>query len=285
MLLIEANRVVSADQILDRVWGEAPPQRARAAVHGYLCRLRRVLTEMDGVGLVRQPGGYALTADPMTVDLLKFRKLVAEAREAEEGGTALALFDRALRLWRGDLVAGHDSAWLNDVRHGVALERLAAELDRNDLVLDRGGHAGLLAELTASASAHPLDERIAGQLMLALYRCGRQAGALDVYERLRRLLAEELGASPHPGTARSARADPDHGSGPGRTRAREGGRTARPAADPASAARATAVVHRAGPPARRARRGHARAVRPGGHRDDQRCRRPRQDVAGSAVGP
>ncbi|MDA0644143.1 AfsR/SARP family transcriptional regulator [Nonomuraea ferruginea] len=196
VLLIEANRVVSADQILDRVWGEAPPQRARAAVHGYLCRLRRVLTEMDGVGLVRRPGGYALTADPMTVDLLKFRKLVAEAREAEEGGTALALFDRALRLWRGDLVAGHDSAWLNDVRHGVALERLAAELDRNDLVLDRGGHAGLLAELTASASAHPLDERIAGQLMLALYRCGRQAGALDVYERLRRLLAEELGAGP-----------------------------------------------------------------------------------------
>ncbi|MGW0805461.1 BTAD domain-containing putative transcriptional regulator [Nonomuraea sp. NPDC002799] len=199
VLLVEANHAVSADQILDRVWGDRPPQRARAAVHGYLSRLRRALTAVDdAVALVRRPCGYALTVDPMAVDLLTFRRLAAEARAAREGDTALALFDRALGLWRGDPLAGLDSPWLNGVRHGLVMERLVAELDRNDLALDRGRHAGLLAELTARAAAHPLDERVAGQLMLALYRCGRQADALDGYERLRRLLADELGASPAP---------------------------------------------------------------------------------------
>ncbi|MEU4223514.1 BTAD domain-containing putative transcriptional regulator [Nonomuraea sp. NPDC026600] len=198
VLLIEANRTVSADQILDRVWGDLPPQRAHSAVHGYMCRLRRALTALDAVGLVRRPGGYVLTVDPMAVDLLRFRRLTAEARAAEESATALALFDRALGLWRGDPLAGLDSPWLNGIRHGLAMEHLAAELDRNDLALACGRHAGLLAELTARAAAHPLDERVTAQLMLVLYRCGRQGDALDFYDRLRRQLAEELGACPAP---------------------------------------------------------------------------------------
>ncbi|MGI5286208.1 BTAD domain-containing putative transcriptional regulator [Nonomuraea polychroma] len=110
--------------------------------------------------------------------------------------TGLALFNRALRLWRGDPLTGLDSPWLNGIRHGLAMEHLVAELDRNDLALARGRHAGLLTELTARAAAHPLDERVTAQLMLVLYRCGRQGDALDVYDLLRRQLAEELGACP-----------------------------------------------------------------------------------------
>ena len=195
-LLIEANRPVPVDQLVDRVWADRPPQRAHNAVSGYLSRLRQVLAPAEGVQIARQPGGYLLKVDPMSVDLHRFHALLAQARATERAEDAGALFEQALRLWRGEAFATLDTPWLNAVRNALDAARLAAEQDRNDIALDRGQHASLLGELTASAAAHPLDERLAGQLMLALYRCGRQADALEAYQQVRQRLVEELGTDP-----------------------------------------------------------------------------------------
>ena len=197
LLAVDANRVVPVDQLLDRVWGDRLPQRARGTLRSYLSRLRRALAATSEVEIVRRPGGYVLTVDPMAVDLHRFPRLVAEAR-ASDDETAATLFEQALALWRGDAFAMLDTPWLNNVREAVNQERLSAELDRNDLVLGNGQHAKLVGELRNRASEHPLNERLARQLMLALYRCGRQAEALDTYQRVRVRLIEELGADPSP---------------------------------------------------------------------------------------
>jgi DNA-binding SARP family transcriptional activator len=183
------------DQLIDRVWSQHPPQRARETLRSYLSRLRHVLPA-DEVGFVRRPGGYVLTVDPMAVDLHRFDHLVAEAGATDRVETAVALLSQALGLWRGEPFATMDTPWLNTLREGVERRWLAATLDRNDLVLDLGHHAALLTDLIACAAGHPLDERLAGQLMLALYRSGRQADALATYRQMRVRLAEELGTDP-----------------------------------------------------------------------------------------
>jgi DNA-binding SARP family transcriptional activator/tetratricopeptide (TPR) repeat protein len=193
-LLVDANRLVPVDVLVDRVWGEQVPHRARNAVAGYVSRLRQVLP--DGVRITGRQGGYVLTADPLSVDLHRFDHLVARARF--EPDRASALLTEALGLWRGEPFSTLDTPWLAGVRSGLESRRLAALLDRNDLALDQGRHTELLAELEAAAAASPLDERLAGQLMLALYRSGRQADALLRYEQVRVRLAEELGTDPGP---------------------------------------------------------------------------------------
>ncbi|WP_162184778.1 AfsR/SARP family transcriptional regulator [Allokutzneria albata] len=195
-LLVEANRPVSAEQLIERVWGDCPPTSARNALHGYLARLRTA-----GLEINRSPGGYVLVADERSVDLHRFRQLLAQARSAEDE-RALALYDQALELWHGEPFAGLDTAWLTTVRTTLEAERAAAELDHTDVRLRCGQHADLVLPLTARAEQHPLDERLAGQLMLALYRCGRQAEALTRYEYVRNCLAEELGTDPGPALRR-----------------------------------------------------------------------------------
>ncbi|MGI5502632.1 BTAD domain-containing putative transcriptional regulator [Lentzea sp. CA-135723] len=193
VLLVEAGRLVPVDVLVDRVWGTRAPHRARNAVAGYVSRLRQVLT--DGVRIVGKQGGYVLTADPMSVDLHRFDALVREARSSAD---ALRLLDEALGLWRGEPFSTVDTPWLADVRAAAVARRFAATLDRNDLLLAQGKHAELLAELEATAAAFPLDERVAAQVMLALYRSGRQADALLRYDGIRVRLADELGADPGP---------------------------------------------------------------------------------------
>jgi DNA-binding SARP family transcriptional activator/tetratricopeptide (TPR) repeat protein len=197
-LLVDANRAVPTDQLVERVWGGQLPQRARNTLSGYLSRLRGLLAGAGDVAITREPTGYLLTVDPAAVDLHRFRQLVAEARGHPAAATAAALLDQALGLWRGEPFATLDTPWLTDVRHALEAERLSVLLDRNDLALGLGRHAGLLAELSGLAAAHPLDERLAGQLMLALYRSGRQAEALHRYQQIRCRLAEELGVDPSP---------------------------------------------------------------------------------------
>ena len=197
-LLVEANHPVSADQLVDRVWGEQPPLRARDTLYSYLSRLRHALATVNEVSLMRQYGGYVLTVDPPAVDLHRFHHLVTQARGAQSEDDALSLFEQALGLWQGEAFAGLDTAWLNSQRDGLERERLAVELDRNDLQLRGGQHPWLLTGLSTQAAAHPLDERLAGQLMLALYRCGRQADALEHFHQMRLRLAEELGIDPGP---------------------------------------------------------------------------------------
>jgi DNA-binding SARP family transcriptional activator len=196
VLLVEANRTVTIDHLIDRVWADHPPQRARGAVYNYLSRLRQALAACTDISISRQPGGYVLTVDPLAVDVYRFHDLIRQARAADDNEIAAALFDEALRLWRGEAFATVDTPWLNGIREALEKERLAAELDRNELGLGR--HTSLLAGLSTAATARPLDERLVGQLMLALYRSGRQADALAHYERIRRCLADELGADPSP---------------------------------------------------------------------------------------
>ncbi|WP_330177276.1 tetratricopeptide repeat protein [Streptomyces sp. NBC_01498] len=199
-LLADAGQVVRADALVERVWGERMPRRGREALYGYVSRLRRALPAPE-VDIVREQGGYRLSVhggstDTGTIDLRRFRELTHRARATDPGERAAVLWEEALGLWRGDAFAGADTPWFNAQRSLLDAERLAARLDLAETRLRLGQHAGMAAELAARAERHPLDERVAGQLMLALYRCGRQAEALERYERIRRLLAEEMGVDP-----------------------------------------------------------------------------------------
>ncbi|MEV4548302.1 AfsR/SARP family transcriptional regulator [Nonomuraea wenchangensis] len=195
-LLVEPDQPVSADQMVERVWGDRAPHQAKGTLRTYLSRLRAALA--GEAEIARRAGGYVLTLDPENVDLHRFHRLVARARATPEGPAAIDLFDQALALWRGEPFAELDTPWIRAVRTEAENERIRAELDRTDLLLRHGRHHELLAALTTQTAERPLDERLAGQLMLALYRNGRQADALDRYQNLRTHLAEELGADPSP---------------------------------------------------------------------------------------
>ncbi|MFC8798438.1 BTAD domain-containing putative transcriptional regulator [Promicromonospora sp. NPDC057138] len=188
--------MVSLDQLVDRVWGATPPPSARQTLHSYISRLRGVLRDEGGPLLARRSGGYVLAVDESTVDLHRFRALVTRAKQADDD--AAALWQDAMSLWRGEPFSGLDSDWLRSVAVRLEAERLAAVLDHNDLLLRCGEHARLVASIEDAARAHPLDERLAGQLMLALYRSGRQADALAHYRMVQQQLADDLGSDPGP---------------------------------------------------------------------------------------
>ncbi len=192
VLLLEVNRPVTADELIGRVWADRPPHRARNALSAYVSRLRQLMTDVPGVHIGRKVGGYVLTADAPTVDLHEFRDLVRRARAAD----AVELYEQALGLWRGEPLAAIDTPWFDDVRASLLAERFAVELERNDAALRAGRHADVLVALVDAVRAHPLDERLAGQLMLAQYRSGRQADALETFQRMRERLLDELGVDP-----------------------------------------------------------------------------------------
>ncbi|MBY8850443.1 AfsR/SARP family transcriptional regulator [Saccharothrix longispora] len=195
-LLVDANRVVTADQLLDRVWGARVPLRGKSNLHSYVSRLRAALADLGDVAIVHRSGGWVLEVDPARVDLHRFRDLLARARSAPEPAAGLGAIDEALGLWRGEAFSGLDTPWVVAARDMVDGERWIAELERTDLALRLGRHTDLLPELAARTAEHPLDERVAAQYLLALARGGRQAEALAHYERVRSRLAEELGADP-----------------------------------------------------------------------------------------
>ncbi|MEO3757395.1 BTAD domain-containing putative transcriptional regulator [Mycobacterium sp. B14F4] len=195
-LLVDVNHAVSTDQLIDRVWADEPPHNARNALAAYMSRLRNLFADIDDVQILRQPGGYLLSTNASTVDLHRFRRLVSSAREATDPAEAAALFDEALQLWRGEPFASLDTPWLSEIRNSLEVERFSVVLDRNDAALAAGRHAQIVGELTAALLAHPLDERLAAQLMLAQYRSGRQAQALDTFRQMRDRLVEELGVDP-----------------------------------------------------------------------------------------
>ena len=182
-LLLRANEVVGQDRLVDALWGESPPATAVTALHGYVSRLRRLL---GAARLETRPPGYVLHVAPDELDLHRFRDLLAQDRHAE-----------ALALWRGPALA--DLAFEDFAQGEIArLEelRLSALEGRFERELADGRHAELVGELAAAVRAHPLRERLAGQLMLALYRSGRQAEALAAYSEARTTLVEELALEP-----------------------------------------------------------------------------------------
>lgn len=200
LLMTEVNRPLSLDTLIDRVWGTAPPPRASATLYSYISRLRALratLPHQEEWDLVRSSAGYTLRADESLVDLARFRSLADQARgaSAEE---AKGRYEEALALWRGRPFAGLTSDWLDAYRGSLEAEHLRVRLEHHELLLDEGRHADLVPALTALASEHPLDERVAHQHILALYRSGRHAAALTAYEELRGQLAEALGVDPGP---------------------------------------------------------------------------------------
>ena len=197
VLLIEPNRVVAVDQLVERIWGVAmAPRDPRSVLRTYLWQLRRALAAVADVALVHQAPGYKLRVDEQWVDLHRFRAMRAQANRTDEYDHAAVLLEQALGLWQGETFGALDTPWLASVRAVMESERYAAERDLTDLQLRLGRHGTLSARLSSQVSSHPLDERLSGQLMLALFRDGRPADALGEYQRLRARLADELGTDP-----------------------------------------------------------------------------------------
>lgn len=192
-LLLHANEVVSADRLLDEVWFDLPEHGA-AAVHTQISRLRKVL----GDRLVSSGRGYALRVEPQELDLQRVRALLAEAGAAESHAERARLLREAEALWVGDPLRDVDapfvpgeSAALEELRLAAIEERIAAELDC-------GRAAELVPEIALLVAQQPLRERLRMQQILALYRAGRQAAALEAYRDARTTLDEELGLEPSP---------------------------------------------------------------------------------------
>jgi DNA-binding SARP family transcriptional activator/tetratricopeptide (TPR) repeat protein len=193
-LAVEANRVISVDRLIQRVWGDDPPLRARATLVNYLSRLRQALGDVDAA-VTRRSGGYALELEPSDIDLQRFRRLYARAR-TETGSSRAELLTEALGLWHGEALTGLPGDWAAAERDRLHRERRDAEWDLTDALLHLGHGEDLVADLAARVTEHPLDERAAGQYLLALHRAGRTADALAHYRGLRTRLVEELGTDP-----------------------------------------------------------------------------------------
>jgi DNA-binding SARP family transcriptional activator/class 3 adenylate cyclase len=206
-LLLHAGQVVSAERLIDELWGEDPPETARSVLQVYVANLRKVLEpgrprRVAGAVLRTQAPGYLVDLGPDELDLLRFERLAAEGRTAlaadDLAQTARRLRD-AEALWRGPALA---DVTLSGSGQGELIRlqerRLAAMEDRIEAELALGRHSELVAELQALVTTHQLRERLHGQLMLALYRSGRQGEALEAYRRTRETLAEELGIDPSP---------------------------------------------------------------------------------------
>ena len=200
-LALEVNRLVPIERLIELLWDD-PPRTATHAVRVSVSRLRSILTTGGAaeVELVGGRSGYLLRADPLCIDVHRFRQLVEHARTAVDDGTRVALLDEAVGLWAGPALADVGSpAGRERLSRGLTESRLTAIEDRVDARLRLGRHAEVVDELIGLVAAEPVRERLVGQLMLALYRSGRASEALAAYRRLRHRLADELGLDP--GTA------------------------------------------------------------------------------------
>jgi DNA-binding SARP family transcriptional activator/streptogramin lyase len=199
VLLLHPNEVVSAERLIDELWGEQPPTTAAKVLRTYVSQLRGAL----GAGAIgTHAPGYVLRVDDEALDAARFHRLIGEGRRLAASGEherAAAAYGEALALWRGpaldDVV--FESFARNEAER-LEEERLSALMERIDCDLALGRHEELLAELEPLVKQYPLRERLRAQLMLALYRSGRQVDALAVYQETRRMLLDELGLEPGP---------------------------------------------------------------------------------------
>ena len=186
MLLLHREEVVPGARLIDALWGEEPPGTAPNALHGHVSTLRKLI----GADRIRtRPPGYLLQVSAGELDVARFELLVAQARARDDPEERSACLHEALALWRGEPLA--------ELRYEAFAEReiarleelrLAAVEDRVDADLALGRHGELVPELDPLVAEHPFRERLRGELMLALYRCGRQADALHVFQSGRRAL-------------------------------------------------------------------------------------------------
>jgi YVTN family beta-propeller protein len=207
VLLLHANEVVPADRLIDELWGESPPETAAKSLQIYVSRLRKAFRASGSGGrglgsdaLVTRPGGYMIRVEPDELDLERFEALLGEGdtalREGDSRRAARALTD-ALAIWRGPALADVELGSVEREQIGRLEElRMRSQEQLIDANLALGRHAEVVAELETLVGNHPLRERLRGQLMVALYRCGRQADALEVYRETRRKMVDELGIEP-----------------------------------------------------------------------------------------
>jgi YVTN family beta-propeller protein len=201
-LALHAGRAVPVVQLIDDLWGDRPPASAKSTLESYVYRLRQVLNASGAAGglLVTRAGGYMLDAAPDDIDALRFRDLAARGGTAADQGdaaSAVRLITSALALWRGPALADvRDAPFAVLAAQRLEDERLTAAERLAGARLALGQHCELVAELETLIAASPYRERVHAQLMLALYRSGRQAEALAAFRRTRGLLARELGIEP-----------------------------------------------------------------------------------------
>ncbi|RIV39183.1 AfsR/SARP family transcriptional regulator [Micromonospora radicis] len=205
LFLLRPNRFVAVDWLVDALWDGRPPPSADTTLRTYVAGLRRAVEPQRSPRaasrvLLSQPRGYQLRVDPDDVDAVRFRRLVGRAADRLTAGDPVSAerdYAEALRLWRGEPMTG--AAELTVVRPEVARLtelRLLAEEGRFTAAVAAGRHAAVLAELRQFVAAHPVRETARGQLMLALYRAGRQTEALAAYDEGRRILTGEYGVDP-----------------------------------------------------------------------------------------
>jgi DNA-binding SARP family transcriptional activator len=186
MLLLEEGRVVSADRLIDELWGDEPPPTARGSLQVRIAGLRQALGKER---IVSEGRGYRVQLEPGELDVTRFQGLLEQGREQQ--------LREALALWQGPaLVDFLDQRWAQAAAARLEELRLTAPERRTDIDLEAGRHAQVVSELEALVREHPLREGLRGQLMLALYRSGRQADALDAYQEARRTLVEQCGIEP-----------------------------------------------------------------------------------------
>jgi len=204
ILAMRANRVISRGELVDAVWGQNPPASAEGGIYTYVAGLRRVMEpgrSLRGPGrvLVSSGAGYVLHLVPGQPDAVAFEQHLARARQLRKSGDpagAVAALDQALGLWRGAAFAGVPGPFAETERARLAELRSTAAEERADVLLALGRHEEVVPDLTAMVADHPLRERMRGLLMIALYRSGRPAESLRVFQDGRRVLAEELGIDP-----------------------------------------------------------------------------------------
>jgi DNA-binding SARP family transcriptional activator len=197
-LLLDAGRLVPVDRLISLLWEDDPPRSARAAIHTYMARLRQTLT-VYGVAVVTRRDGYLLEADGHTVDVSEFVDVVKRANAAVDPSERVRLFERALGLWRGPLLAD----LVDDrVRHRLGASLMELRLTSletwAEARLAMGDHHLVLADLTGLVQEHPTRERLVGPLMTALFRAGRASDALEQYQKIRKTMVTELGVEPGP---------------------------------------------------------------------------------------
>ena len=245
ILLLHANEVVSSDRLIDELWGGSPPETAATSLHGYVSQLRKQLEPARGAGeagtlLLTRPPGYVLRVDAEQLDLHRFEQLAAQARrDLVEGKPerASATLREALDLWRGAPLADLAVEPFAQAEIACLVElRLAALEERFDADLALGRHHELVPEIEGLIRRHPLRERLRGQLILALYRSGRQADALEAYQQTRRVLVEQVGIEPGQALQRLERSillqDPSLELPPGALGPAERANVSRPALPP-----------------------------------------------------
>jgi DNA-binding SARP family transcriptional activator/Tfp pilus assembly protein PilF len=204
LLAARANQVVSRDELIDGIWGEEPPASSVNALHVHVARLRAALEPDRGH---REPGqvllastlGYLLRLAPAQLDAEQFAARLAAARQARREGDldgAAAAFEAALALWQGPALAGIPGPGAEIARASLGEQQVTATEEHLEVILALGRAAEAAQRLAGLVREHPLRERFSGQLMLALYRCGRQAEALAAFAASRRVLVGELGIEP-----------------------------------------------------------------------------------------